>query len=1031
MRKRIIALLTTFIMLLSTVMSVQAVELGADLLNETWDNGFGTWTKEGSPTIENVKGTNAVVLDEKETVRYNPKSSELGWEDSYRATFRLKTADWAAKGNPTIMFRMKSQGNSQVYLIYYTSQGFSVTRLNPTLPAKTFISGFSGAVNADGSQWHEISVDAIRNDDKSMTLKIYFDGVKELEITDTDVTEMPVTGGVMVGNWMKDQKVYVDSVTVKPIIITKDTTKPDDPAPDTVGTSYQEDARLLRLLGIMDNYTDTLFKGDYIMTRAEFTKCVVSMMGYDDMAKTTSNKCSFSDVSSELAGYVATAEYLGIVEGCGDGLFEPDRAMSFEEAVKMLVSALGYDVGGLSYPNGYISKGAEIGLLKNVANRDTSRGTMSAMLVEALDIPLIKLEMNGSKYTYVQGETILDFLGIYTDKGIVTDDGITSYTGDSDVSQDSVRIDHVTYKSGITSANEYFGKKVKYYYKVVNDSNELLYVNPTKDNVTYTIDRDDISDDTTRQNFVYWKNNKSKKLKISSVCNFIYNGKAYPGITDSELIPNDGKVVLIDNNDDGEIDTIQIYDYKTYVVQYTAESSNTVYNLIDSSDNLVLDDTTAKIEIYRGDEPIEFDKIKSGDVIKAAISKNSKYIKLLVSSDKVSGRVDSIDSEGVVVDGVKYELSRNLAGKTLDIGSEYSFRLDYEGRIAYVENVMSKTTSYGYLRRAWYDENEENGGIEVFTAKGEWDKFEFAKKITFNNTRKESKKWYQENVFTPQLIMYTLDDNGMVKEIKTGVDNAGDNDMDYANISSAQYLYANRSFNSTYFLVDTVVFAVPENLDQTSLYRVTNCDYLRDGQKYVASVYDIDDACPKVAVVQEIDTYDTEPYVANSVMLVEEVRTSVNADNEPVTHIKGCYENKTVEYMFDSNVDGSEIAAGDIIQFTLNVDKEVINKKVIVAASNFAFKDDGGFFSTTRKVVGKVCKVYPSAKRFVFNSDGDLTLDADSIWGECVRKTPAVSVYDRTLKKAYVGSFDDLEIGDDVFVRMDREWIYDIVIYKN
>jgi len=33
--------------------------------------------------------------------------------------------------------------------------------------------------------------------------------------------------------------------------------------------------------------------------------------------------------------------------------------------------------------------------------------------------------------------------------------------------------------------------------------------------------------------------------------------------------------------------------------------------------------------------------------------------------------------------------------------------------------------------------------------------------------------------------------------------------------------------------------------------------------------------------------------------------------------------------------------------------------------------------------------------------------------------------------KASLGTVDDIEEGCDIFLRMDREWIYDIVVYKN
>lgn len=180
--KKFIAILSALFILLSGI-CVEAVEYGTDLLNENFDSGFGNWVKEGNPTIESVKGTNAVVLGEKETVTYNPKVSELGWENSYRATFRLKTKDWSAQGNPTMLFRMKSQGGSQTYLIYYNSNGFGIQRLNPTLPSRDFFAqGWSGSINADASQWHDISIDAIRNPDKSMTLRIYFDGKSNLRL---------------------------------------------------------------------------------------------------------------------------------------------------------------------------------------------------------------------------------------------------------------------------------------------------------------------------------------------------------------------------------------------------------------------------------------------------------------------------------------------------------------------------------------------------------------------------------------------------------------------------------------------------------------------------------------------------------------------------------------------------------------------------------------------------------------------------------------------------------------------------------
>lgn len=166
------------------------------------------------------------------------------------------------------------------------------------------------------------------------------------------------------------------------------------------------------------------------------------------------------------------------------------------------------------------------------------------------------------------------------------------------------------------------------------------------------------------------------------------------------------------------------------------------------------------------------------------------------------------------------------------------------------------------------------------------------------------------------MIAYTLNSQGLISKIKTGVSNASGEEMNFAELSG-KYLYANRSFNSTYFLTDTLVFSIPANLDDEGLYRVTTCDYLRDGQDYSAKVYAIDENCPEVAVVEEIDTYSTEPFVGSSVLLIDEILSSVNDNDEVVTQIKGFCGNKAVEYMFDKRVDASELERAILFKLLL------------------------------------------------------------------------------------------------------------------
>lgn len=75
--------------------------------------------------------------------------------------------------------------------------------------------------------------------------------------------------------------------------------------------------------------------------------------------------------------------------------------------------------------------------------------------------------------------------------------------------------------------------------------------------------------------------------------------------------------------------------------------------------------------MYNGDEKIGFSQIKTGDVIKAIVSKDKEYIKLLISSKNVSGIIERADKEGVVIDGTEYKFGKNLANTDFGAGSTY------------------------------------------------------------------------------------------------------------------------------------------------------------------------------------------------------------------------------------------------------------------------------------------------------------------------------------------------------------------------
>ncbi|MDR0862055.1 MAG: S-layer homology domain-containing protein [Oscillospiraceae bacterium] len=120
--------------------------------------------------------------------------------------------------------------------------------------------------------------------------------------------------------------------------------------------------------GILNGYADGTFKPGNLITRAEFSAVIIRALDRVDDA--LQGETPFSDVPAEhwASGYIRLASELGIVNGVGDGKFEPESNVTYAQVIKMVVGAMGYTqaeadaLGG--WPEGWLSLGqrANIGL---------------------------------------------------------------------------------------------------------------------------------------------------------------------------------------------------------------------------------------------------------------------------------------------------------------------------------------------------------------------------------------------------------------------------------------------------------------------------------------------------------------------------------------------------------------------------------------------------------------------------------------------------------------------------------------------
>jgi len=167
---------------------------------------------------------------------------------------------------------------------------------------------------------------------------------------------------------------------------------------------------------IMSYYNDGTFRPDEMVTRAEMVAIICRLLNYEKQAKSSVGKTLFKDVSEEhwASGYINLIESLQIATGYGNGDFGPDDKVTYEQAVKMIITALGGGpLGGCEggYPAGYIKIASDEGILKNIecnVGDAVNRETVATLVFNAL-------EFNIFGYTCVWDGTV-DFKELYSRK---------------------------------------------------------------------------------------------------------------------------------------------------------------------------------------------------------------------------------------------------------------------------------------------------------------------------------------------------------------------------------------------------------------------------------------------------------------------------------------------------------------------------------------------------------------------------------------------------------------------------------------
>lgn len=244
--------------------------------------------------------------------------------------------------------------------------------------------------------------------------------------------------------------------------------------PDVESTaSYAQAVQELSALDVISGYEDGTFGPDKLVTRAEITKMIVDALAERSSAEASTESTKFADVSADhwAKGYINQGVADGFIAGMSDTEFDPDANVTYVQAQKMLVSAIGYETyaqaqGG--WPIGYKTYAASLDITKGISgikdSTELTRAQVAQMIDNAMDTPLCviaswKTEWNGSKTPNLEvrdGKEGRAYETLFTEKhdaykvyGRVTE---TSKTG-------SVDTDKVTFQ--VEKADNFDDEEVK------------------------------------------------------------------------------------------------------------------------------------------------------------------------------------------------------------------------------------------------------------------------------------------------------------------------------------------------------------------------------------------------------------------------------------------------------------------------------------------------------------------------------------------------------------------------------------------
>lgn len=602
----------------------------------------------------------------------------------------------------------------------------------------------------------------------------------------------------------------------------------------TIGDRCYNAVNLVSQLGIMNRSDENIksFGRNMLITRAEACKIIALSMGNMYIPSGEFTGYIYEDVSHETdcAEYIKFCKERGIVSDADK--FNPDRYVTAQEFIKMLLSAMGYStvVEGIgTYPSNYIKAANDIKIIPSgcVMTESLTREFAAMILYEALNAPIMEMKPVYDGATANKGKSYIEHsFGFILRNGIVEANNVTNLRTDSAIA--GVRIAGKDYQDEKLLLNNLLAYKV---YFVTDDENNI--VAGWKDNRNDFLeikcsDVESVSDGIIK----YYRDAEKRNTKTIRTENFadlaiLKNGVAFNGYTTETFKTPNGRIELIDNDNDNVFDCVNIYEPKIIIVNnlidITDENRIALYGV--NNQSIDISDYT-NMHIYKNGTEVSTDSIGEKSVVYAYVSDNGKNVVLEVSSNRISGKLTTAGSDVIYIDNAPYYISEHYRsnisdfGMTVSPGNSYTFLLNDSNEVVWVLNGSSnaKNEIVGLVMNLYKNDIDECYRAEIYDENGNFNYYNLKKRITIDGNKysvSQLDTFISNNpdYFTNGMVHITLADESEISLIKTS--NIARNSEIYQSAQCSAGYYKTRggiSSSGTFIIPlkeDVPVFTIP------------------------------------------------------------------------------------------------------------------------------------------------------------------------------------------------------------------------------